>query len=286
MESPNCEIVFLIDTSLAYCSERDHCSEVLLTVLRLLSNIYHGCPKTCTEDRFRNGSAEQPKIPHRVNMKWGFKFFNTSRTPARNRTCNTSLKSFKLAHLEDFERKMKEVFSMEKDDTVKQRSKSLQYPAELLSTALTEALHDFKWTTHDIPASPVTRRRSSNKCDINFMRKIFVLIKAPRSRRSLRHFSNKMVIDSDVFIDSFMSPALLHEYQQKMKISVNCVDFLSEDCTVNSSFNEVRFFSVSSTVLECHLIVLVNKAERHKLKHLRFTFIHSLSTDVTKYINK
>ncbi|BFZ01579.1 hypothetical protein BsWGS_04618 [Bradybaena similaris] len=238
------KIVFLIDTSLAICTDNNHLSEVILLVFRILSSwsslSFSGTCREKVNNSYLNSTTPVRRASC-VNVKWGFKFFNTTKTISRNRSGVSSLKSFKLAHVEDFDRLLTEAFTAEKEDAAvlpvpkTNPKRNALHPAELLSTALTETLYDFQWTAHDILTSPVSRRQNNFKVN-DFTRSIFVFTKAPCTKKSLRHFANKMVLDSDVLIDSFMSPALLNEYQQKMKISLSCVDFSSPNCKLWNNF--------------------------------------------------
>ncbi|CAG5133190.1 unnamed protein product, partial [Candidula unifasciata] len=236
VEERMCKIVFLIDTNLASCTEKDHASEVILTVFRILSS-YNRLRFSGFSRKVSNNNTTTPiRRTSSANMEWGFKFFNTTKTIARKRAGVSSLRSFKLSSVEEFERQLMEVFTAEKGDaTVPKTTRNGLHPAHLLSTALTETLYDFKWAAHDILTSPVNRRQNTPKVN-NFTRSVFVFTKAPCTKKSLRYFADKMVLDSDVLVDSFLSPALLNEYQQKMKISLSCVDFSSPHCMLWSSF--------------------------------------------------
>ncbi|XP_012944578.1 treslin isoform X2 [Aplysia californica] len=237
-----CKLVFLIDSSLANCQQGcRHLYEIVATTLRIISFFETSISKQ-RDDRLQDEGKFSKTNLHSAHVSWGYKLFNTTATLPRKTASvsNPDFQSRKYKHVEDFVTKLQGAF----DDVIKDFSKrrSLSKPAELLSVALTEILHDFSWDSLDLVSTKVTvsstsrtRRKSSQSfaedvfhCGV-VENAVFILSKAPRNKKSFRWFSNKMVIDSDVFIDSFMSPALQQAYKNKT-ISLSWIDVGSPQC--------------------------------------------------------
>lgn len=241
------QIVFLIDTNISTNCKKveDHCREVLLTILRVLSHVSNSCGKEINKTKQEYSQMKNCELYDDVDLEWGFKFFNTTSPLLRKGSDHTSFKSFKSVHIESFEEKIKDAFfGRNESSTDKTQYKSLPHPSDNLLAALTEVLHDFKWNdNNDIFTSPVNRRKGKrlnhHECSSNSFEKfVFIISKAPCSRLMLRRFSNKKIIDADIFLDSFMSPALINEYVYKFKISVNWIDMTSKSCCCENDINQ------------------------------------------------
>ncbi|KAH9500825.1 hypothetical protein Btru_073116, partial [Bulinus truncatus] len=163
------------------------------------------------------------------DLQWGFKFYNSSSNILKKGPGHTKFVHLDVASISCFEKDLKNAFDNFETGI---SSKSCNHASELLSKALTEILHDFSWIENDYFASPVSRKKSNFQLEEGpcVKKMVFLITRSPSSQRGLRRFSNKVIMDADVFLDSFMSPALLNEYQNKFKISVNWIDMTAESC--------------------------------------------------------
>uniref|UniRef100_A0A2C9LKG0 Uncharacterized protein n=1 Tax=Biomphalaria glabrata TaxID=6526 RepID=A0A2C9LKG0_BIOGL len=249
------QIVFLIDGNLATCEECNHLSEISMIVTRTLLFLtetckqskpyYDGIPNNIGLD-IDLGVQQSTKS----EIQWGFKMFNSAVSVLKKIPNNTKFQHFNEESVKNFEKELDVAFktmllkplsSGNSSKVLSSTRLSSSHASSFLSKALTEIVHDFNWIENETPnyhfdTSPVSRSRSTRKrvnieTDENNVKKIvFLLSRSPSSQKGLRRFSNKLIMDAEIFLDSFMSPALLNEYQNKFKISLYWIDMASRIC--------------------------------------------------------
>ena len=249
-------VVFLIDTNLFTCNDCNHRDEILLIVYRLLSAVKENSQRKRVNidlDLHVNSNpntgimkqrdldldlgAKENQSPD-VFFKWGYKLFSSVETLSRSKNDHGSFQNLNQSQLNIFETKLCDIPQHKSScDKNTGKRRSISHPSHLLATALTETLHDFNWSYNDdIFSSPVTRKKhtsnSSQDSQSNvWCNVVFLISKAPHTDQSMRQFSNKKVVDSEIFVDSFMTPALLKEYLDHFKISINWIDMSSATCS-------------------------------------------------------
>ena len=245
--------VFLIDTSLATCDDCNHFDEILLITYRLLSSIKENSQRKSIDKDPGSYSNSNPRSIRKeksggndspdVFFRWGYKLFSSEETLSRNKHDSLSFQNLNQSQLNTFEARLGDALKHKTTaDKNTEKRRSLSHPSQLFATALTETLHDFSWSNDDVFSSPVTRRRQSSSFaedndDNIWCNLVFLISRAPHTDQALRKFSNKKVVDSEIFIDSFMTPALLKEYQNNFNIGVNWIDMSSETCSHLSRVN-------------------------------------------------
>lgn len=230
-ETPcNIQAVFVVDVSTCRQRETKWEEAISLCIFRVLC--------------FLNSQLQTPdpkgKVKKKV-LKWGYKLFDIDGQIGRVASMPSTFKDFKLKCFEEFERDLKNVtlslmqtppptFSTRSRQglAAKEGSSVSSFPAQCLSKCLTETLHDFQWEAPDIgsPVKSATKKGPSlpvpeNGVNSNY---VFLISRVPCDRKTLRHFSNKVVMDKDVFIESFMSQVLQKEFYVQRKIVLHWVD--------------------------------------------------------------
>ncbi|GFO14112.1 hypothetical protein PoB_004061700 [Plakobranchus ocellatus] len=239
----NVHAVFLIDTQLASCANCKHSNEVLLVVNRILSAVRE---KTHHRQKISKRRIDSDKIDNAEDIffRWGYKLFSTGAKLPIGKSDSASFQNLYPAYISAFETKLHSVFQDVSNSEMApstEKRRSLSHPSHLLSTALTEILHDFTWTNGEDLALPVGhgKKKLISKLDSVWCNSVFVLSRAPLTDKSLRLFANKKVEDSDVLIDSFMTPALWAEYQGKLNIAVSWIDMGSRSCPEQIQFDSL-----------------------------------------------
>ncbi|KAK7008909.1 treslin isoform X2 [Biomphalaria glabrata] len=249
------QIVFLIDGNLATCEECNHLSEISMIVTRTLLFLTETCKQSKPYyDGIPNNNGLDIDLgvqqSTKAEIQWGFKMFNSAVSVLKKIPNNTKFEHFNEESVKNFEKELDVAFktmllkplsSGNSSKVLSSTRLSSSHASSFLSKALTEIVHDFNWIENETPnynfdTSPVSRSRSTRKrvnieTDENNVKKIvFLLSRSPSSQKGLRRFSNKLIMDAEIFLDSFMSPALLNEYQNKFKISLYWIDMASQIC--------------------------------------------------------
>ena len=228
----NTQVVFVVDVSTCRQRETKWEEAISLCIFRVLN--------------FLNTQLETPDPKTKAKkkaLKWGYKLFDIDGQIGRVDAMSSSFfKDFKLKCFEEFERDLKNVTltlttaraplpstRSQLGQAAKKGSSVASFPAGCLSKCLKETLHDFQWEMPDI-GSPVKSRgarkgsgqpenRANSKSNY-----VFLISRVPCDRKTLRHFSNKVVMDKDVFIESFMSQVLQKEFYVQRNIQLHWVD--------------------------------------------------------------
>lgn len=194
------------------------------------------------------------------SLQWGYKFFTSNKLPGK--TDHHQLKDFKLRYFEEFEKELKKQFEELNDDPVntktnpsrkdgrssptatERRKSNGPSPSECLKRTLSHVLYDFNWENPDITSPIISRKsslskkkRSSNSghrgsdCSISSgpHNLVFLFQTCPSSKLELRHFAGKMVVDSEVLLDSFMPPSLFKEFVVNRNLSLYWIDHQIHD---------------------------------------------------------
>lgn len=207
--SSDVQSVFLIDVSALKDPEAKWDEAISLYILRVLSFL-------------KSQTSVPGKQQKKYNLKWGYKFFSTQGQKNWDVSRSVRFRDFKMRYFEEFERDFKQVLS-EHRTKVKPESRGACYPARYLAKTLTEAIHDFQWETPDF-GSPVKTRKGMAEQNAKNRNLSFLFSLIPCDKKALRYFANKVVMDADIFIDSFMSPALKKEFCIQRGIQLFWVD--------------------------------------------------------------
>ncbi|GAB1600224.1 treslin-like [Argonauta hians] len=186
-----------------------------------------------------------------ASLQWSYKFFDSGKLTGK--TEHHRFKDFKLRHFEEFEKDLLKEFDVDDggcsltqpdskynnshtnsgNSTEKRKSKTPS-AAECLKRTLSYTIYDFHWESPDI-TSPVrnigkSRLRSSGRLntisanDSSTHNLVFLFQRCPTSKAEFKEFASKLVVDSEVFLDSFMPPALFREFRVNRKLSLYWID--------------------------------------------------------------
>lgn len=238
------KILFLVDVNQGKC---DHDVKVLanrisLSAFRIL---------TAVSEKVLNKkvSKRSNKIPH---LQWSFKIYNSSHYKLMRQV--NPFKEFKNRYFEEFENTVErniETAIEEYSQHVDSKGNSLgkQYPAQVLNKVLNEIALDYQWEDPDI-FSPVKSRRKNNKNEQTRKTEniVFLFINSPKNPHELRQFSGKVVLDDEIFLDSFMPPDLINKLLHNIKLywidtDISCVSKMN---TVDLQITMMVLISLSS----------------------------------------
>ena len=228
------QALFLIDIHLNRNGDSNLISKynrvISLSVFRILKTLY-------------NYGANQKILSSENPLSWCYKFYSSNSGKARLR--KACLTDFKLRNFEEFERQFDEKLEIEnplpqtvrssqessgQNTSVKSTRNKTKCHAESLKDALTEVVTDILWECDQ--SSPVkykkhskhmlqSKERSLQRPRRNF---VFLFSQVPCNPDSLRKFAGKRVIDSEVLVDSFMTPSLHTTFCENAHLSLIWVD--------------------------------------------------------------
>lgn len=223
------KILFLVDVNQGKC---DHDVKVLanrisLSAFRILTAVSE---KVLNKKVSKRGN----KIPH---LQWSYKIYNSSHYKLMRQV--NPFKEFKNRYFEEFENTVErnietaiEEYSQHVES--KGNSSGKQYPAQVLNKVLNEIALDYQWEDPDI-FSPVKSRRKNNKNEQTRKTEniVFLFINSPKNPSELRQFSGKVVLDDEIFLDSFMPPDLINKLLHNIKLywidtDISCLDVVPE----------------------------------------------------------
>ena len=250
------------------------------------------------------------------SLQWGYKFFTSNKLPGK--TEHHQLKDFKLRHFEEFEKELEKQFEELNDDylvntktkstrendpssTGERRKSNGPSPSECLKRTLSHVLYDFNWENPDITSPVISRRssltskkkRSSNSgvdcsgVSSSWPRNlVFLFQSCPSSKLELRHFAGKVVVDSEVLLDSFMPPSLFKEFVVSRNLSLYWVDHQIHDdifhMNVNISFLFCFVFFLFHLFLFCFAFLVEEELEFffsfYCFDFVRFAYYRMLSS--------
>ena len=167
----------------------------------------------------KKGFEKTSKLSHTA-VKWGYKFFNSRSFVTRIE--QHRLRDFKLKYFEEFENEIQRRLE-NKPQCLEKAVKKIK-PCECIAKALTELLSDFPWERPDI-TSPVRGRKRKKEVDSRNTCNLAVLFtRCPKSGPELKLFTGKQVPDTEVFLDSLLSPALFHQFCNITQLSLSWID--------------------------------------------------------------
>ena len=224
MPGPSCntQAVFLVDISTLRARESKGEQAISLCIFRILNFL-----------NSQRRPVDHKSKAKRKALRWGFKLFDLDEQIGRVESGVTGFQEFKLKSFQEFEKCLNSVSQLTQNPPAatkcpqgqrgKKASASSTYPAQCLSKRLTEALYDFQWEMPDI-ASPVKGRKWLSHEDEDNSNFVFLISRVPCDKQSLRHYCNKVVMDKDVFVESFMPQALRKQFYAQRKIRLHWID--------------------------------------------------------------
>ena len=181
-------------------------------------------------------SVFRQKVNSKIkSLKWGFKLFDSTGHQPISQCHSCSFKDFKTKTVDEFEiellniqidnRNTSDSLSQKLRSSSSRRTEASTCPAKNFSKCLTESLHDFPWEILEI-GSPVkgsknNEEKKASSADSNL---IFIISPVPCDRKAMRQFSNKVVIDNDVFLDSFLPCLLKNELLDQRNVKLFWID--------------------------------------------------------------
>ncbi|XP_062594870.1 treslin-like [Saccostrea cucullata] len=222
--SVKCKILFLVDGNQGVCGQdvkneaKVLANRVTLSAFRILTALND---RVTSKSNLKRGN----KTPH---LKWSYKIYNSSQY--RLKRLVNLFKEFKTRYFEEFENEVERnietsIQDIQTDIDSEGHKHGKQYPANILNKVLNEIVLDYQWEDPDI-FSPVKSRRKSAKNENHNKTENFVFLFAnsPKNPIGLRQFSGKVVLDDEIFLDSFMPPDLISTFSHKIRLSLNWID--------------------------------------------------------------
>ncbi|CAI9739193.1 Hypothetical predicted protein [Octopus vulgaris] len=207
-------------------------------------------PNDCSAENLKEQSQQIVYLKRKqASLQWSYKFFDSGKLTGK--TEHHKFNDFKLRHFEEFEKELQREFEgdgssaptqsgskvdskVNSGDSSERRKSNTPSAAECLKRTLSYAVYDFHWESPDI-TSPVRKIgrssiRSSRKhsavvsSEISPHNLVFLFQKCPTSKMEFKDFAAKLDVDSEVFLDSFMPPALFREFRVNRNLSLYWVD--------------------------------------------------------------
>ncbi|XP_061173401.1 treslin-like [Saccostrea echinata] len=222
--SVKCKILFLVDGNQGGCAQdvkneaKVLANRVTLSAFRILTALNE---RVTSKTNLKRGNKTQ-------HLKWSYKIYNSSKYTLK-RLVNP-FKEFKTRYFEEFENEVERnietaIQDIQSDIDTVGHIHGKQYPANILNKVLNEIVLDYQWEDPDI-FSPVKSRRKSVKNENHSKTENFVFLFAnsPKNPVGLRQFSGKVVLDDEIFLDSFMPPDLISTFSHNIRLSMNWID--------------------------------------------------------------
>lgn len=231
-----CKILFLVDVNQGKldieCDNKVFANRISLSAFRIL---------TALDEKVLNKKILK-RSNRNLQLQWSYKIFNSSQYKLMRHV--NPFKEFKNRYFEEFENAVERnvetaIQEVNPHDELRENLSGKQYPANVLNKVLNEIALDYQWDDSDIfsPVKHVKSRRKSMKNEQNHRREnmVFLFANSPKNPLELRQFSGKVVLDDDIFLDSFMPPDLVHKLLHNVKLhwidtDVPCVSELMDVC--------------------------------------------------------
>ncbi|XP_014780893.1 uncharacterized protein LOC106876729 [Octopus bimaculoides] len=243
-------------------------------------------PNDCSAENLKEQSQQIVYLKRKqASLQWGYKFFDSGKLTGK--TEHHKFNDFKLRHFEEFEKELQREFEddgssaptqsgskvvdskVNSGHSSERRKSNSPSAAECLKRTLSYAVYDFHWESPDI-TSPVRKIgrssiRSSRKhsaivsSEVSPHNLVFLFQKCPTSKMEFKDFAAKLVVDSEVFLDSFMPPALFREFRVNRNLSLYWVDqdWLKHEEKISSEMvDSINIVSEALTQLGGKLIPL------------------------------
>jgi uncharacterized protein YeaO (DUF488 family) len=211
-----CKVLFLVDGRQGRKNEaKVLANRISLSAFRILTALNNSV--SCSKTALKRSN----KTSH---LQWSYKIYDSLQYKFTRHV--KDFKDFKSRYFEEFETEIeKNIETATRNNGLDSESKGKQYPAKVLNKVLNEIALEYRWEDLDL-FSPVKGRKKSAKSEYHGKTQniVFLFTRSPKNPQELRQFSGKVVLDHEIFLDSFMPPDLIKTFLRNVRLSLFWVD--------------------------------------------------------------